>query len=137
MNPNPTIAGKRVVFVRRSVGRYMLAHGHVRDLLSTRDISLWDVDYNKFGARDGHAKTASAPPVPNDDTDPDGLLNIFARRSHADERFVQWLADFDLVALKSCYPASNIQTDSELKARQQLYEQLAALVSERSRRPHC
>jgi hypothetical protein len=120
---------RRVVFVHHSVGRYMLAHGHVRDILSGKGIGLWDTDYNKLGARDNTGSATAAPPVPDDNTDPDGLLNIFARHSESDEQFVRWLAGFDLVALKSCYPASNLASEEEFHARQRLYDELAALAA--------
>jgi hypothetical protein len=129
MKQDPAPSSRRVVFVHHSVGRYMLAHGHVRGTLSAKGIGLWDTDYNKFGARDDGGNTIVAPPVPDDNTDPDGLLNIFARHSGADEQFIRWLAGFDLVALKSCYPASNIESDDELLARQKLYDQLVALAA--------
>jgi hypothetical protein len=124
-------AETRVVFVHHSVGRYMIKHGRMRDVLAPQGIALWDCDYNKIGSRNAAGARADAPPVPDDNTDPDGLLRIFTRGSDADRRLTGWLQTFKVVVLKSCYPASNIATDEELAARKELYDELVGAVCER------
>jgi len=119
----------RAVFVHHSVGRYMIQHGDMRKALRAIDVGLWDTDYNKFGAHNELGVQVPAPEVPDDNTDPDGLLRIFTQGSENDKRFIAWLQDFDVVALKSCYPASNIASDADLVARKELYRALSQAVS--------
>lgn len=128
MAPNQSVA--RVMFVHHSVGRYMIRHGDMRNLLIAADVALWDTDYNKLGIHDERNAHVSGPAVPDDNTDPDGLLRIFTRGSDSDKQFIDWLKAFDIVAMKSCYPASNIESDAELTARKELYRRLSEVVSE-------
>lgn len=124
----------RVIFVHHSVGRYMIQHGDMRRLLLESNVALWDIDYNKLGVREERGMPVAAPEVPDDNTDPDGFLRIFTRGSENDARFIAWLQGFDVVALKSCYPASDIASYADLAARQKLYSSLSEAVSESLRR---
>jgi hypothetical protein len=120
----------RVIFVHHSVGRYMIQHGDMRRFLMAKNVAFWDCDYNKIGAHDQTGRRVEVPEVPDDNTDPDGFLRIFTRGSDGDARFIEWLQGFDVVALKSCYPASNISSDEELESRKELYRSLSHSVSE-------
>src|SRR3954467_14147041 len=99
---NEPSAGKRCIFVHHSVGRYMLKYGSVRNTLDADNIRLWDCDYNKIGTHDGNGHEVEAPAAPDDNTDPGGRQRIFSRGSAQDREFIEWLATFDAVALKSC-----------------------------------
>src|SRR5689334_14146151 len=97
----------KALFVHHSVGRYIIARGGLRQRLSESasgrglEIDLWDHDYNKFGLSDGAGnRLGRGFPIPGDNTDPDGLLELF-RQANQGAPFATELHSFDLVLTKS------------------------------------
>ena len=115
-------------FLHHSTGRNVIAEGDVRDCIADHndlhgtDYAFWDHDYNALGLTgpDG-AKPGISYQIPGDNTDPDGLLALWTTSNGARDLILQ---NHQVIAFKSCYPASNIETDAELAARKQWYLQM-------------
>lgn len=100
------------LFVHRSVGMNMLADADVRSRLD--GVALSDLDANTNTFSDASSQpTESLLDMSSGNTNPDGLADFFARCS-ADQRAGDQLAAFDVVAFKSCYTASGIDSDDKL-----------------------
>ena len=119
----------RILFVHHSVGRYIIQQGRLRELLCAfrvdgRSVELWDHDYNKFGLSDGEGnRLGRSFPVPNDNTDPDGLRELF-RAAQSDPQLETALAPYQVVMAKSCYPNNAIKSDAQLASLQETYRDL-------------
>ncbi len=115
-------------FLHHSTGRNVIAEGDVRDCIAAHNAqhgtayAFWDHDYNALGLTgpDG-VKPGVSYQIPGDNTDPDGLLALWTTSNGARDLILQ---NHQVVAFKSCYPASNIETDAELAARMQWYLQM-------------
>lgn len=132
----------KALFVHHSVGRYIITRGglrqRLRDAASGRgvEIDLWDHDYNKFGLTDGAGnKLGRSFPVPGDNTDPDGLLELF-RQANQGAPFADELDSFDLVLTKSCYPNNAIKSDADVARLQDLYGRLFDELAKRAGTQH-
>lgn len=118
---------KRAVFVHHSVGRQLIDSSGMRELLAQESIDLVDVDYNRIGARDAGGKVAGVPTVPNDDTD----ITAIATLLEGESEFVKWLGGFDVVAMKSCYPNSNLSTDLAEQAQRSELRRIGVAAARR------
>ncbi len=114
--------------LHHSTGRNLIEEGDVRswieDYNAANDTAydFWDHDYNYIGLRNaGGAYLGTNYDIPGDNTNPDGLLNLWTTANGARD---QILANHQVIAFKSCYPASNIETDAELEERKQWYLQM-------------
>jgi hypothetical protein len=130
---NPPI---RILFVHHSVGRYLMRDGELRRRVSRtqvigRPVALWDHDYNRRGLSDGEGnRLGRAFPLPDDDTDPLALLNLFLSEDSAARLARRQLLEFEVVTMKSCYPNSAIGSDAELARNRDTYFRLLAALAE-------
>ena len=131
--PNASI---RILFIHHSVGRYLIRDGELRRRLlplraDDRPLVLWDHDCNQRGLHDGEGRPLEqAFPVPGDDTDPPGLLNLFAGEDE-DARLARRQAlNFEVVMLKSCYPNSAIRSNTELARTKDVYRRLLTTLAD-------
>jgi len=105
-------------FLHHSTGRNLIAQGDVRGWLAVYNsdrgsqFGFWDHDYNHIGLTDpaGTALGYSYN-IPGDNTDPDGLYYLWTTANQARNAI---LANHEVIAFKSCYPASDIASDSQL-----------------------
>ncbi len=119
------LAAHNVFFLHHSTGRNLIDEGNVRDAVELHNIGraqpveFWDHDYNHIGLRnpDGHY-TGVSYGIPNDNTDPDGLYTLWTSDNPAKTRI---LADHQIIAFKSCYPASDIDSSSMLQQYKDWY----------------
>lgn len=124
----------RVLFIHHSVGRGVLTHGRVRERLArlgaAPTVALSDHDYNRRGLSgpDG-VKTSRTLPIPDDNTDPPGLKNLF-QVALGEPRLGAELKSYDLVIVKSCFPNSRIGSDESLLQLQNTYRSLIDLAEE-------
>ncbi len=113
----------RILFLHHSTGHNLIEEGGVREGLSTLGYAFFNHGYNGDGLRlaDG-TWTGENFDVPGDNTDPDGLADIFSQPLHdpSDNTF-SYLMQYDVIAFKSCFPASNIADDAQLAAYQSYY----------------
>lgn len=88
--------------MRATVASYNSAHGTA--------FAFWDHGYNDAGLRDPSGEfTGTGYNIPNDNTDPDGLYYLWT--SAGDDAVTcrnTIIANHEVIAFKSCFPASNI-----------------------------
>ncbi|MHB8080445.1 MAG: FlgD immunoglobulin-like domain containing protein [Candidatus Krumholzibacteriia bacterium] len=114
----PALALDNLFFLHHSTGRNLLVQGEVRLLISafnSRNGStfvLWDHDYNYLGLNDPLGlPTGRCYDIPNDNTDPVGLHELWTTANSARDSI---LANHQVIAFKSCFPASAITSDDML-----------------------
>ncbi len=125
--PTPTLAPevdfRRVIFLHHSTGASLIEEGDVRQRLTGLGYEFYDHGYNDDGLvlADG-TWTGRNFDVPDDNTDPDGFADIFAQPLHdpSDNTFSH-LMEYDVIAFKSCFPVSDIQSDDQLAEYKSYY----------------
>lgn len=112
-----------VVFLHQSVGKGIINGGHLRDLLKDKGYQFWDQGYRDKGLRDPDGKHLGFTyDIPNDNTDPDGLYNIFSQDAlDMPVNGLSQLLQHDIIMLKSCYPISDIRDEAQFKKYQAYY----------------
>jgi hypothetical protein len=108
----------KILFVHHSIGRYCLKAGLRTEILRRNtSVELWDLDYSSIGLHDSSNQQIRIPglEVPNDNTNPDGLMTFVERVLFAPPPSEQHSTGFDAVILKSCYTGARIRSDTQLK----------------------
>src|SRR5215210_4265135 len=93
----------RIIFLHHSTGRNLIRQGGVRDIVARRNerdgtsYEFWDHDYNKVGLTGPTGeKTGISFDIPDDNTDPDGLEELFSQPVHdAGDNALSQLLSFD------------------------------------------
>ena len=107
-----------VIFLHHSTGNNLIEQGGVRERLTQAGYSFWDHSYNYQGLRDPAGKyTGYSYSVPGDNTDPDGLMRVFAQQVYGlPVNTLSALLQHDVIIFKSCFaPANNIKTEQQLE----------------------
>ncbi len=106
-----------VVFLHHSTGRNLIRQGGVRERLTAAGFRFWDHDYNWEGlTRPDGTRAGYSYGVPDDNTDPDGLARLFAQPVYPwPLNAFSGLMQHEVIAFKSCFPASNITDDAQLE----------------------
>jgi len=109
----------RFFFLHHSTGRNLLVQGGARDYLNSlnnldsTDHVLWDHDYNYIGLSNSTGDLQGYDyDIPNDNTDPDGLYALWTTSNSARDSL---LSRYDVIAFKSCFPASDIVDEAMLE----------------------
>ncbi len=112
-----------IIFLHHSTGHALIEQGGVRELFTEAGFEFWDHDYNHPGLRrpDG-SEAGYSYRIPDDNTDPDGLARIFSQRAYGlPLNALSGLLQHEVIVFKSCFPASNIESDAELEQRKEWY----------------
>ena len=113
----------RIVFLHHSCGHNLIEQGGVRQGLTALGYEFYDHGYNGDGLRlaDG-TYTGEHFDIPGDNTDPDGLAELFSQplNSPPNNAFSH-LMQYDVIAFKSCFPTSNISSDGMLDEYRRYY----------------
>jgi hypothetical protein len=114
---------RNIVFLHQSVGANLIEQGSVREQFAAAGYSFWDQGYNVNQLRDANGRqTGYAYHVRDNNTYPDGLVDIFSQPLFPlPINTLSGLMQHEVIAFKSCYPASNISSDSELEQRKAWY----------------
>jgi len=106
-----------IIFLHHSTGRNLINQGGVRERLTAAGFEFWDHDYNWEGLiRPDGTRTGYSYGIPDDNTDPDGLVRLFAQRVYPwPLNALSGLMQHEVIAFKSCFPASNISSDEQLE----------------------
>ena len=120
----PAGAGfRRIIFLHHSCGANLIEQGDVRQRLTALGYEFYDHGYNGDGLvlADG-TWTGRNFDVPDDNTNPDGYAAIFAQPLHdpPDNTF-SYLMQYDVIAFKSCFPVSHIESDAQLAEYKSYY----------------
>ncbi len=106
----------RIIFLHHSTGHNLIEEGGVRELFTNLGYEFYDHGYNDDGLRlaDG-TWTGENYDIPGDNTDPDGIAELFSQplNDPPDNAF-SLLMQYDVIMFKSCFPTSNIESDEHL-----------------------
>lgn len=119
-----------VVFLHHSTGEHLIEQGGVRALFTEAGFDFWDHDYTWPGLRrpDG-SETGYSYQIPDDNTDPDGLANLFAQSVYPlPLNALSGLLQHEVIVFKSCFPASNITSDDQLQQYKNWYLGMRAVM---------
>lgn len=116
-------------FLHHSVGNGLVVEGNMRGTIEVYNSAhgthygLWDHGYNSDGLRNpAGEETGINYDIPDDNTDPDGLFYLWtsssAEYAACRERI---LANHQVIAFKSCYPASHIYDGDTLATYKNYY----------------
>jgi len=115
-DPGPPPAGLTMVWLHHSTGDRLL-DGGLRAALEENKIAFYDINY-------GEARVGDY--VIGDHTDPPDFPRVFNTPAHL-EALATWELRgrrHDIVMFKSCYPASNIESDAALEELKRIYRSL-------------
>jgi hypothetical protein len=123
-----------IFFLHHSTGRNLINEGDMRGVLEDYNqdfgvnLEFWDHDYNYIGLRDeGGDLLGYDYDIPGDNTDPDGLHYLWTTGNAARDSLIH---NHDVIAFKSCYPASAIGSDTELETRKAWYREMRAVFDQ-------
>jgi hypothetical protein len=114
---------RKLFFLHHSTGWGLISEGNMRGAIDAynaahgESFELWDQGYNGDGPRDQNGDiNGTLYDVPGDNTNPDGLYYLWTS-PEADAVACRdgFLADYDVIAFKSCFPASAIYDDDMLE----------------------
>jgi len=119
-----------VIFLHHSVGHHLIEQGGVRPLFQQAGIDFWDHGYNWAGLNDPRGwPTGYNYAVPQDNTDPDGLVRIFRQPELGIPlNTFSGLLQHEVIAFKSCFPASNISSETQLEQYKTWYLEMRAVM---------
>ena len=127
--PGPDDVENQVFFLHHSVGEGLVTGGHMRAAFDAYNaaqgtgIDFWDHGYNGDGLRDPAGNpTGTNYEIPDDNTDPEGLYWLWTDAG-ADWTRVRTtlLANYEVIAFKSCFPASAIPDADTLQQYKDWY----------------
>ncbi len=123
---------RNIIFLHHSVGERLINEGGVRELFAKAGYDFWDHDYNWIGLRNPSGRQVGySYNVPQDNTDPDGLAGIFGQPVYGlPLNTFSALLQHQVIAFKSCFPASNIQSDEQLAERKTYYLKIRAVIDQ-------
>ncbi len=120
--------GANLFFLHHSTGRLLIDQGGVRALIADLNVAhgtdneFWDHDYNYIGLRDPEGVLLGRSyGIPSDNTDPDGLHHLWTTANPARATI---LANHQVIAFKSCYPACAIDSDAQLEQYKSWYREI-------------
>ncbi len=121
-----------VIFLHHSTGSNLIAQGNVREGLTALGYDFWDHGYNYQGLRDPDGNSTGINyNIPNDNTNPDGFADIFAQTLYTEPAYpdppvnaFSGLMRHDVIAFKSCFPASAISSEAMLEQYKTWYRSI-------------
>lgn len=126
--PPPAGDLTNLFFLHHSTGNGFVEEGEMRGSIDAYNATngaafeLWDHGYNGEGLRDAQGIwTGTSYNVPGDNTDPDGLHELWTTANAARQ---QILANHEVIAFKSCFPASAIADNQMLAQYRQYYREM-------------
>lgn len=120
----------KVLFVHRSVGHNLIEDGQLYGLASEAGIELNDYDHNDKSLGDGTSRKRLGYEFEGGNTNPDHYAQLFSDAGlKSQKQALDFILDYDLIIIKSCYPNSNIQSDEQLEQDKKYYSQIADFFS--------
>jgi hypothetical protein len=125
VSPASAVPMNKLFFLHHSTGQNLINQGGVREWLEDynaqngSNFAFWDHDYNYIGLRRADGSYVGwIYNIPNDNTDPIGLYTLWTTANAARDSILQ---NHEVIAFKSCYPASAITTTQMLQQYQTWY----------------
>lgn len=112
-----------IIFLHHSVGHNLIEQGGVRQLFTQNGYSFWDHGYNNQGLRDPQGTYLNYHyTVPNDNTDFDGMRDIFTQKVYNQPvNTFSALLQHEVIIIKSCFPNSGITSDEMLAQDKEIF----------------
>lgn len=121
-----------IMFLHHSTGRNLIEQGRVRERFMEKGYDFWDHGYNGEGVTrpDGTAAGFHYN-VPDNNTNPDGFARIFAQPVYKlPINTFSGLLQHEVIAFKSCFPASNIASDEQLETYKTYYLSIRDVIDQ-------
>jgi len=121
-----------VIFLHHSTGRNLIEQGGVREQLTEAGLDFWDHDYNPRGlTRPDGTRAGYSYSIPGDNTDPDGLAQIFSQPLYPwPLNAFSGLMQHEVIIFKSCFPVSHIVDDAQLEQYKSYYLQMREVMDQ-------
>ena len=112
-----------VIFLHHSTGHNLIEQGRVREQFTAGGYDIWDHGYNEYGLRNPVGEYLGySYNIPSDNTDPDGLARTFEQRVYSlPLNALSGLLQHEVIAYKSCFPASQISSEEQLAQYKSYY----------------
>lgn len=123
-------AFRKIIFLHHSTGEALIAEEGVRERLTALGYEFYDHGYNDDGLRLANGQPANMNfNIPDDNTDPDGFNAIFAQPLTSPPRNAfSHLMQYDVIAFKSCFPTSDIQSNEQLEEYKTYYRNIRTVM---------
>ena len=129
LNAGNAQALTNLFFLHHSVGNGLVVEGNMRETIAAYNSAhgtqygFWDHGYNSDGLRNAAGEETGANyEIPDDNTNPDGLYNLW---TSSESQYIacrdRILANHQVIAFKSCYPASHIYDEDTLNTYKSYY----------------
>jgi len=121
-----------IIFLHHSVGHNLIDQGQVRDLFTQSGYDFYDHDYNHLGLRNPVGEYLGyGYNVPHDNTDPDGLAEIFSQPAYTlPLNTFSGLLQHEVIVFKSCYPVSDITSEEKLDEYKAYYLEMREVMDQ-------
>lgn len=121
---------RTVIFLRHSTGEALIAEGGVRERFTTLGYEFYDPGYNDDGLTLANGQRANMNfNIPDDNTDPDGFNALFAQPvTSPPTNAFSYLMQYDVIAFKSCFPTSEVQSSEQLEEYKTYYRNIRAVM---------
>src|SRR3989339_916498 len=114
-----------IFFLHHSTGNGLVEGGNMREVFNEYNAEhgtkfvFWDHGYNGDGLRSPAGESTELNyDIPNDNTDPDGLYVLWTTNNSARAKIMK---NHQVIAFKSCFPASNIEDAARLAQYKKWY----------------
>ena len=115
----------RILFIHRSVGENIIVEGRLYDLLDD-SIDFSDFNQNTSILRNKSKSNNSEFQMPGNNTHPENYAVLFSNKT---TEMLNFVMNFDIIIIKSCYPNSNIKSTFELEKIKNYYNSIFSFFS--------
>ncbi len=121
-----------IIFLHHSVGHNLIDQGQVRELFTQSGYDFYDHDYNHLGLRNPDGEYLGyGYNVPHDNTDPDGLAEIFSQPVYTlPLNTFSGLLQHEVIVFKSCFPVSDITSEEKLDEYKAYYLEMREVMDQ-------
>lgn len=117
----------KILFIHRSVGNNLINDSDFYKLLEAQgaNFEFSDYDNNTGILRDGKGSKKLGLMFPNDNTKPSDYAELFSEQGKENySELFNLVMSYGVIAIKSCYPNSNIKSDKELENVKDSYRKI-------------
>jgi hypothetical protein len=121
---------RKVIFLHHSTGQGLIEQGDLRQRVSALGYEFYDHGYNDEGLTLANGQSANMNfSIPDDNTDPDGFNVLFAQPvTTPPTNAFSHLMQYDVLAFKSCFPTSNIESNQQLEEYKTYYRNIRVVT---------
>ena len=119
---------KKLLFIHRSVGENAIVQGDLYGKLTsfTAVLEFSDFNQNTSVYRNSKGSKTTILKMPGENTRPEDYAELFSEKP---SKMLDFVLHFDVIIIKSCYPNSNIKSQSELEQVKAYYRSICSYIS--------